>query len=298
MSLFTGSSEHAASAAVAPPSADVQEKLDLLAIDEPLPEPPARDIARLLVQSPYRIYFYWNFKNDPFTIAHRAFTGRNQDFRLMVRLQDATGGETFADEVAGFTRSYWFNALPAHTYRAEVGLFSEARPFFRLLVSDYVNTPRASVSPRTDMEDFNVTPTQFMDVLDYSGFASDKFDVALDAASQRANDTSRGATLKRLLEQANAIDVANLNAEDDELREIINLLLAGKTIDEIRSMLASRLSLWLAERGDVDSLQTLLSLRLALTSHHSKIHHAGGSLLSTTSDFNLRWLPSMNEREV
>ena len=41
--------------------------------DEPLPEVYARDDMQLLVQSPYRLYAYWQHARDPFATLKRAF---------------------------------------------------------------------------------------------------------------------------------------------------------------------------------------------------------------------------------
>jgi len=283
MPLFTGSSDHNAPATT---TVEVQEKLDLLAIDEPLPEPPPRDMVRLLVQSPYRLHLYWNFKSDPFTIARRLFP--NRDFRFMVRLLDASSGEIFADEIDGFTRSYWFNALPAHIYQAEVGIFSDARPFIRLLASDRVQTPRVGASPNiaTSEPDFAVSAVDFIQILDRAGFVADSFDVAMQAT----DDATRRALLEHLLKDLSTEQSARARQSvfinpgaETELNRLIELLAAGRTLDEVRAMISSLLARWYAAAADTETQRLIGEARYAV-----------GSLVSAPSDFNLRWLPSMN----
>ncbi|MCP9495393.1 MAG: DUF4912 domain-containing protein [Pyrinomonadaceae bacterium MAG19_C2-C3] len=280
MRLFTGSSDHLAPATAL---VEVQEKLDLLAIDEPLPEPPARDIVRLLVQSPYRLHLYWNFKTDPFTIARRQFP--NRDFRFMVRLLDASSGEITASEIAGFTRNYWFNSLPARTYQAEVGMFSESRPFIRLLVSDYVQTPRVGASPTiAAAKEFAVSTPDFIQMLDRSGFVADAFDVAMEAA----DETARRVLLEHLLKDLSAgqtmfKDSFMHTGAQTELNRLIEMLAAERTIEEVRAILSSLLARWSAVAIEAETQRLI-----------SQAQYVVGSLVSSPTDFNHRWLPSMN----
>ncbi len=275
MRLFTGSSDHPAPAA---PLVEVQEKLDLLAIDEPLPEPPARDIVRLLVQSPYRLHLYWNFKTDPFTIARRQFP--NRDFRLMVRLVDASSGEIQAAEIAGFTRNYWFNSQPARTYQAEVGMFSESRPFIRLLISEYVQTPRVGASPIVAPAEFAVSNVDFIQMLDRAGFVADAFDVAMQATDEHA----RRVLLEQLLRDLSAGHTAFANTgTQSELNRLLEMLAAERSLEEVRSILSSLLARWSAVANEAETQRLI-----------SQAQYAVGSLVSSPTDFNRRWLPSMN----
>ena len=275
MRLFTGSSDHSAPAA---PLVEVQEKLDLLAIDEPLPEPPARDIVRLLVQSPYRLHLYWNFKTDPFTIARRQFP--NRDFRFMVRLVDASSGEIQASEIAGFTRNYWFNSQPARTYQAEVGMFSEARPFIRLLVSDYVQTPRVGASPNVAASEFAVNTVDFIQMLDRAGFVADSFDVAMQAT----DEPSRRALLEHLLKDLSTGQMTFMQTgAQSELNRLLEMLAAERTLEEVRAILTSLLARWSAVAVEAETHRLI-----------SQAQYVVGSLISSPTDFNRRWLPSMN----
>lgn len=276
MRLFTGSSDHLAPAAT--PLVEVQEKLDLLAIDEPLPEPPARDIVRLLVQSPYRLHLYWNFKTDPFTVARRQFP--NRDFRFMVRLVDASSGETQASEIAGFTRNYWFNSQPARTYQAEVGMFSEARPFIRLLVSDYVQTPRVGASPNVATSEFAVGTPDFIQMLDRAGFVADSFDVAMQAT----DEPSRRALLEHLLKDLSTGQMTFMQTgAQSEFNRLLEMLAAERTLEEVRAILTSLLARWSAVAVEAETHRLI-----------SQAQYVVGSLISSPNDFNRRWLPSMN----
>lgn len=271
---------------------EAQAALDTLAVDEPLPELPPRDVARLLVQSPFRLFFHWSFKRNPFEIAERAF-GSSEGYELTVRLIDVASGMIHtAASVLGFTRDFWFNVEPARLYQAETGLRRAHRPFIRFLASNTVQTPRAGVSPYTaDEPVFRVAPLDFISVLDRSGFVDDALGVAGEAIERIAAQDSTS-------EQKHLVD-AKLG---DELRFIYALLAAGKTLDEIRALLASHQSL---ASGKFDYLAALLQdeqgLYLALRTlarnrnarFAAEMHAA--SLLATPDDFNVarQWFPSM-----
>lgn len=140
--------------------------------DEPLPELTARDDARLLVQSPRRLFLYWSFARDPRVVLRNALGALAEQFELGARLVDLED-ETIGAPFAAHGREIWFDADPRCTYRAEVGFFAEGQPFVRVLASNIVQTPSDDVSPFVDESaDFQIDAADFSRLLATSGFGS------------------------------------------------------------------------------------------------------------------------------
>lgn len=117
--------------------------------EESLPEPRPRDEARLLVQSPDRLFFYWSFAHDPRTVLRRALGDAAGRYRLAVRLVEAQDGEESIRAVESLN-SLWLAARPGKSYRAEVGFYSAELPFLCVLSSNVARTPTGDVSPVGD----------------------------------------------------------------------------------------------------------------------------------------------------
>jgi hypothetical protein len=227
------------------PSPAVADKLAELSADEPLPSSYRVDRIRLLPQSPRRIYLYWELARDPFDPLRRVF-GQADGYRLVVRLTDLDTGETSLHE-ASVTRSQWFDALPDHSYRAEVGLYAPGRPFIRLLTSNTKRTPRASVSLRTEpLPEWHVTAEQFSRVLDDAGYVSDALEVALEAADEATNYAATRAITRKL---APASLPPMSEEELAELRGILTALAFGMSWDHLRPMLSHNLAGWFDRFG-------------------------------------------------
>ena len=168
--LFSPISSQEFVAVQSAPSQEVVDKLAALSADEPLPPTYGRDNVRLLAQSPRKVYLYWDLSDDPFATLRAAFGSSVADiYRLMTRLiNEDTGDEIFSEAAASRMQS--FNVQPDQAYRAEIGLYAEGRAFIRLLATDTVRTPRASVVARAANDaDFYVAPAEFARVLDEAG---------------------------------------------------------------------------------------------------------------------------------
>jgi hypothetical protein len=124
------------------------------------------------VQSPRRLFFYWGFARDPRPALSAALGDVAAKLRLSVRLVQAGGDWEGAPALAaGGENSFWFDALPGTSYRAEVGFHAPGLPFVRVLSSDAVETPAARVSAESDAApQFGIGERQFALVLDGSGF--------------------------------------------------------------------------------------------------------------------------------
>lgn len=161
--------EFAENFAVASPASSSD---DALTGGESLPRLPSRDAARLLVQSPHRLYLYWSFARDPLCALRRAFGEMAARFALGVRLIDLERDAIGDSIAAGGEGSLWLDARPRRPYRAEVGFFAEGLPFIRVLSSNIAETPPAAASELTDdAADFHIGARDFGQMLAASGFA-------------------------------------------------------------------------------------------------------------------------------
>ncbi|MDQ3799845.1 MAG: DUF4912 domain-containing protein, partial [Acidobacteriota bacterium] len=122
--------EDAAAAAAAAEKEEAEEPSEIFKeLAEPkLPALPSENRARLQMQSPNRIFFYWSLKNNPFQALQKMFGNRAGDFTFVARLINLTNrSENFYRvPVAG---SWWFDVESDSTYRAEIGFMSSSRPF-------------------------------------------------------------------------------------------------------------------------------------------------------------------------
>lgn len=242
--FFPGSSE----LTITTPSAAVVDKLAELSADEPLPELYQSDRIRLLVQSPRKLYLYWDFARDPFIALRRSFGVRAAQYRLAVRLVALDGGDDGIEALheASLTRSQWLDAQPGISYRADVGLFARGRSFIRLLSSNVAQTPRAGVATVTDpTPQWSVSAEQFARVLDESGYVSDAFEVTLEAADVATQGEATRAVARRF---GGAIEPpATGERELEELRGLLTALVFGARFDDLRASLSTPFVNWLEQ---------------------------------------------------
>jgi hypothetical protein len=132
----------------------------------------ARDEARLLVQSPRRLFFYWRFARDPRELLGEALGSVAGRLSQSVRLVDVSSGEE-GEPAPAEGDDYWFDVLPGRLLRADVGFHGDGLPFVRLISSNTVETPAAGVSPVEDeAPEFRVAEPEFERVLEATGFAA------------------------------------------------------------------------------------------------------------------------------
>jgi hypothetical protein len=308
--FFPGSSELVITEQI--PSPAVADKLAELSADEPLPASYKTDRARLLAQSPRRIYLYWELAGDPFAPLRRAFGAEAVDFRIVVRLTDLDTGEATLHE-ASETRSQWFDVQPDHQYRAEVGLYAPGRSFIRLLASNRQRTPRASVSLHTETApDWHVTAEQFSRVLDDAGYVSDALEVALEAADEATNNAATRAVTRRL---APASLPPMSEEELAELRGLLTALAFGMPWASLRPLLSHNLAQWFDRVGMRDELfdpsqiteilHSTLGIEMSRQPFEAPSEAArrrAARVIVGASEVNLPsrpfhlWMPSMRER--
>jgi len=187
--------------------------------------------ARLQVQSPQRIYFYWSLKGNPYQALSHTLGAETAAYTLILRLINT---ETEREELHPIEPegSYWFDVDAGRVYRAEIGFYSPSRPFVRVLFSNTVTTPRKSPSPRASTHsDWRVTAHKFAEVLDASGFEKDAFDVAMVGDDAEEADTLTHAAFAQLLENS---EYARDEVSAEEVRFALAAISSGYTLEELR----------------------------------------------------------------
>ncbi|MEO7539749.1 MAG: DUF4912 domain-containing protein [Pyrinomonadaceae bacterium] len=219
-------------AEIAAPQPEVEASLTFKALAEPvLPALEKENRARLLMQSPTKLFFYWSVKENPYQLLRDAFGTEIGSYTLVLKLTDvASGVETMHQtEAAGES---WFDVEPDTEYQAEIGFYAPNRPYFRIVYSNTVTTPRRSPSAHAATEaGWTVSATKFAEVLDVSGFTHDAFDVAMAGDDKKASDdaTFRAFTA---LTGSKASALSGISAE--EMRLAMVALAAGQVLEELR----------------------------------------------------------------
>jgi hypothetical protein len=311
MPYFSPGSSELTIAPPPPPVPAVLDKLAELSVDEPLPETYAANRIRLLAQSPRKLYLYWEFERDPFETLRRAFRqGQAERYTLVVKLVDLeTDKETL--HIASPTRSQWLDALPGHSYRADVGFYARGSAFIRLLSSTVNATPRAGVSRVTDSTPaFHVSADEFAHVLDDAGYVSDALEVSLEAADEATGNAATRAVAQRF----GGTELPSMSDDDlAEMRGMLAALALGVNVSQLQAELSTTLARWLDEasrrqREAIDAahllevLRALLGLefdRTAIDAINEEAMRRAARVIVGASEVNLPlkpfhlWMPSM-----
>jgi hypothetical protein len=203
-----------------------------------LPKLEKENRARLLMQTPQRLFFYWSLKNNPFQVVNQAVSDGVSGYQLVLKLINITRDleEIYAADVSG---SWWFDVDPDCEYRAEVGLYAPNRPYIRVLFSNTLKTPRKRPSTRAASDsDWKVSAEEFADVLSASGFKQDAFEVALSGDEKNASQLATRGVISDLFPS----DMANLHEDNyEEVRSAILHLSLGLPLESLKW----RISSWL-----------------------------------------------------
>ena len=203
-----------------------------LELAEPkLPELERENRAKLLMQTPNRLYFYWSIKNNPYQILQKAFAGNTGNYQLVAKIVNQKNEleQIVPVEAEG---SWWFTVEPNAAYRAEVGFYAINRPYIRIIFSNTIETPRKSPSPRVATDaDFAVSAQEFAEVLDIAGYKQDAFEVALIGDD---NDQAETATRDAfaMLTSAEPEEFSTIDA--DELRFALLAVASGIALKDLR----------------------------------------------------------------
>jgi hypothetical protein len=264
-----------------------------------LPEPAKEDRARLQMQSPNRINFYWSFKENPYQILNRIF-GSQTNYQLVAKLLNQTNSreEIYPIEADG---SAWFDVDADSSYRVEVGFYAVSRPFVRVLFSNTLQTPRKSPSPRQDYSEyFAVSADQFARVLDVSGYQQDAFEVALAGDDIEAADAATETAFSQIF---NAEKSDFDQTKSGEWRFILLALASGYSLEELRGYVSPSLFAFLQTRAEeLSAEKTLAALQTNFDLSDDEIYEEefvgetvyGTSLVNFPRSLKRRTLPKFS----
>lgn len=194
--------------------------------------------ARLQMQTPTRLHFYWSVKDDAFETLHRIFGGAASNYTLVVKLFNQTNGREEIHPVP-IEGSWWFNVDADSKYRAEIGFHASSRPFVRLLFSNPVETPRRNPSARQAADaDWAISAGSFAQVLDNSGFAQDALEVALAGDDAELAETATQAAFEHFFGGAEKKFTAH---DSGEMRFALLALASGYSLENLRGQISSTL---------------------------------------------------------
>ncbi|MGH9837852.1 MAG: DUF4912 domain-containing protein [Blastocatellia bacterium] len=132
----------------------------------PIPSHYDFDMMRAMVQDPFRLFVYWQLKDDPFDRLGRIFPGHESEkFHTALKLVDETNNiAVFFD--AAFAREYWFSVFPDRAYHVELGVRSPRYGYIKLLNSQTVQTPRGGPSDQiAEEETYRIEADDYLQVL-------------------------------------------------------------------------------------------------------------------------------------
>lgn len=178
----------------------VEEPTDQPYIDEglPVPESYGVDIIRALLQDPFRLFIYWEVRPESLKGLTKIFSeAEAAEFRPTLKLRDMDNSQEAFFEVGARGR-YWMMVFPDRTYEFEMGVRSPKHGYISLVRSNQLRTPRGTVSPVVAPEpEYQMTPPQFINVLQASGFAPEQ---AMDiTVAPMPGSTADGAQIADLL---------------------------------------------------------------------------------------------------
>ena len=230
--------------------------------DVKLPELPRENRARLQMQSPTRLFFYWSLKQDPWQQLRAVFGPDLGSYTLVVKLRNITEDteEIYPIETQG---EWWFNDADADSeYMAEIGFYAVNRPYFRVLYSNTITTPRRAPSPHPAAEArWTVSATKFAEVLDASGFSRDAVDVAI------AGDDNLDAEQRTNLAFSDLMTGAEYSTHGiapEDMRHAMLALAGGTRLENLRHQVSA--SLFNVLQANAARLSTS-GARRALTEH-------------------------------
>ncbi|HEY0427173.1 MAG TPA: DUF4912 domain-containing protein [Pyrinomonadaceae bacterium] len=226
-------------------------------LSEPrLPRLEKENRARLQMQSPNRIFFYWSMKNNPYQTLNRALGNQTGSYTLVAKLINQTQEreELFPVEAEG---DWWFDTDTDSTYRAEIGFYAPNRPFIRILNSNTIETPRKSPSPRRAAKsDWAVSANQFARVLDVAGFAQDAFEVAFAGDDTRVADSATESAFSQLV---GAEQKDSVRHDLSEVRFALLALASGIELEKLRGQISLSLYRQMLQNAEKLSAQNALN---------------------------------------
>ena len=222
--------------------ATVEPKVELSPVfkelaDVSLPELKRENRARLQMQTPTRLYFYWSVRENPYHLLKQTFGDDTGSYQLVIKLINLRT-ETEEIHPCDAEGTWWFSVESDTEYQAEIGFYATSRPYFRIIYSNTVATPRRSPSPRAATDaDWNVSSQKFAEVLDVAGFTRDAFDVSIAGDDQVAAEHATHTAFSQFVGTADGL--AGISTED--IRYAMIAIAAGATLEDLRSKISPAL---------------------------------------------------------
>ena len=258
-----------------------------------LPELEKENRARLQMQSPNRIYFYWSVKNNPYKTLGKVF-GNRTNYQLVAKFVNQTQEreEIFPVEAEG---DWWFEADANSSYRAEIGFYAPNRPFIRVLCSNTIETPRKNPSPkRAESNDWAVSANHFSKVLDVAGFSQDAFEVAFAGDNTEFTDN---ATQNALAQLVGAESGDSVRHDLSEVRYALLALASGIKLKNLREQISVNLHNLLQKQAEKMNAENALA---ALQENFGEFTEETEEVLSNPAVFGASLInfPKITKRKV
>lgn len=196
-----------------------------------LPEIKRENRARLLMQTPTRLYFYWSVRENPWQLLRDAFGSDTGSYALVLKLTNLRRDSEQIHPVEA-EGNWWFDVEPDGEYQAEIGFYAPNRPYFRIVYSNVLETPRRAPSPRAATEaHWTVSANKFAEVLDVAGFSSDAFDVVLAGDDQNVSGDVTNIAFNRFMDSS-GIELEGIAAGD--IRYAMISIASGAALEDLR----------------------------------------------------------------
>ena len=110
------------------------------------------DQLELMVQSPCRVFAYWELKEATLLAALQSVSVEDRpNFQLLLKWKEKdVATERCLDP--GTTANWWFDTLPENRYQLELGLYWGEYGWLPLLASGELVTPRLALGPASEEE--------------------------------------------------------------------------------------------------------------------------------------------------
>jgi hypothetical protein len=219
------------------------------------------------MQSPTKLYFYGSVKENPWHQLRGVFGDDLGGYMLALKLKNLSR-ETEEIHQCEAIGNWWFAAEPDCEYQAEVGFYAVNRPYFRIIYSNTITTPRRTPSARPATESqWTVSATKFAEVLDASGFSRDAFDVALAGDDAHvARDVAHAAFANFIGKNDTHFD----GVSGEDIRYAMLAIASGFTLEELRHRVSP--TLFAILQANADKLTS--SRAQSSLAEHFDIHEA------------------------
>jgi hypothetical protein len=222
----------------AKPEPELSQAFKTLA-EPTLPQLERENRARLMMQTPTELYFYWSVKDNPYQLLKKAFGDDTGSYSLVVKLTNLNTGEEELHP-ADAEGSWWFHVEPNGKYEAEIGFYAPNRPYFRIVYSNTIETPRRSPSPHRATEaTWTVSANKFAQVLDVAGFTSDAVDVAMAGDDHVVATAATHTAFSHFTGLKNGNGLSGIASED--IRYALRALASGAALADLRYTIGAKL---------------------------------------------------------